>query len=199
LRGADLGGADLRYSDLHGADLRGADLSHAILGYTDLRGADIRGANCQYADLRSAAIQGADFAGADLHGARLAWAEIQGADLRGADLHGSDLAAVELHGRLVDDGTIPATIYVCRAGCGISLDGQWHGVGALEDRCRAAADRREYDAVYAPLIEYIRYLTWQPVAPEISQARKEGAQIERRAPSIEVPRHRKCYNAGYAS
>ena len=53
LRGADLRGADLLWTDLRYADLRGADL----------RWTDLRGANLQCADLREANL---DFAGYEL-------------------------------------------------------------------------------------------------------------------------------------
>ena len=68
LRGANLGyaelsSADLRYADLSYADLSSADLRGANLRYTNLRGADLSGANLRYTNLR----------GADLSGANLRW------------------------------------------------------------------------------------------------------------------------------
>ena len=56
LRGANLGYADLRDTDLRYADLRGANLN----------GADLRDADLRYADLRGANLNGADLRGADL-------------------------------------------------------------------------------------------------------------------------------------
>ncbi len=55
LRGADLGGADLRF-----ANLRGADLGGAILGGANLSRADLSGANLRFADLRDADLSGAN-------------------------------------------------------------------------------------------------------------------------------------------
>ncbi|EFU1829225.1 pentapeptide repeat-containing protein [Salmonella enterica] len=55
LRDTNLRGANLRDADLRGADLRGADLRDA-----DLRGADLRGADLYGVDLRDANLYGAD-------------------------------------------------------------------------------------------------------------------------------------------
>ncbi|EGM4858771.1 pentapeptide repeat-containing protein [Salmonella enterica subsp. enterica serovar Typhimurium] len=60
LRGANLRDADLRGADLRGADLRGADLRDADLRGADLRGADLRGADLYGVDLRDANLYGAD-------------------------------------------------------------------------------------------------------------------------------------------
>jgi hypothetical protein len=51
MRGADLLGADLRYSDLRGADLRYSDLLGVDLRHANLLGADLRDANLRDADL----------------------------------------------------------------------------------------------------------------------------------------------------
>ena len=63
LRGADLRGADLLWTDLRYADLRGADLRWTDLRWTDLQDANLRWANLQCADLREANL---DFAGYEL-------------------------------------------------------------------------------------------------------------------------------------
>ena len=68
--------ANLRESDLRGANLSGADL----------READLRGANLREADLREA-----DLSGAYLSGAYLRRANLSGADLRRANMIKSDL------------------------------------------------------------------------------------------------------------
>ena len=62
LRGTDLRGANLRWADLSEANLRGADLSEAnlrgaVLSEADLRGANLRGANLRWADLRGANLE----------------------------------------------------------------------------------------------------------------------------------------------
>jgi hypothetical protein len=51
LRGADLGGANLRRADLRWANLSGADLGGANLRWADLRGADLSRADLSRADL----------------------------------------------------------------------------------------------------------------------------------------------------
>ncbi|ECV7856458.1 TPA: pentapeptide repeat-containing protein [Salmonella enterica] len=60
LRDTNLRGANLRDADLRGADLRGADLRDADLRGADLRGADLRGADLYGVDLRDANLYGAD-------------------------------------------------------------------------------------------------------------------------------------------
>lgn len=61
--GAYLGGADLQGADLRCTNLRGADLSLA-----DLRGADLRGSNLENADLCCADLRGAKLEHAYTHG-----------------------------------------------------------------------------------------------------------------------------------
>ena len=76
LRSADMRDADLRYANLHGADLSYADLRSAILRDADLFGANLCGADMRDADLRDA----------DLFGANLCGADMRDADLRGANI-----------------------------------------------------------------------------------------------------------------
>jgi hypothetical protein len=71
LRGANLGGTDLREADLRWTNLRGANLRETDLRWTNLRGANLRGA---------------DLGEANLRGANLMEANLRGANLRGADL-----------------------------------------------------------------------------------------------------------------
>ncbi|ELE1922244.1 pentapeptide repeat-containing protein, partial [Salmonella enterica] len=63
--------ADLRDTNLRGADLYGANLCD-----TNLRGADLRDTN----------LRGANLCGADLYGANLCGADLCDTNLRGADL-----------------------------------------------------------------------------------------------------------------
>ena len=63
--------ADLRFTDLRGANLRGATLCSA----------NLQGANLQYADLRDANLQGANLRHANLQGADLFDVNLRGADL----------------------------------------------------------------------------------------------------------------------
>ena len=62
--------------DLRGANLGGADLRGADLGWSDLGGADLRGADLGWSDLRRADLRGADLGRADLRGADLGWADL---------------------------------------------------------------------------------------------------------------------------
>ena len=79
-------GADLRDTDLYGADLCNADL----------RGANLSDADLCDAGLRSANLSDADLCDADLYGANLSDADLCNADLRGADLRGADLRGANL-------------------------------------------------------------------------------------------------------
>ncbi len=57
----------------------------------DLRDTNLRGANLRDADLRGADLRDADLRGADLRGADLRGADLYGGDLRDANLYGADL------------------------------------------------------------------------------------------------------------
>ncbi len=57
----------------------------------DLRDTNLRGANLRDADLRGADLRDADLRGADLRGADLRGADLYGVDLRDANLYGADL------------------------------------------------------------------------------------------------------------
>ena len=91
LHDADLGHADLRCANLHGADL-----SHANLGHADLRCANLHGADLSHADLRCANLHGADLRCANLSDAYLRCANLHGADLGYADLSHADLSDADL-------------------------------------------------------------------------------------------------------
>jgi len=118
VKGADLGGRNLRYADAYGAflanaflkgadlrnaDLRDADLRGADLRETDLRGANLRGSKQDGADLRAADLRGANLHDAQLVGARFEGIDLRGADLSGADLRGADLTAARLDGANLHD------------------------------------------------------------------------------------------------
>ena len=70
--------ADLRYTDLSGADLTGVDLR-----YANLRGTDLRYANLRYANLSDTDLRKADLRCADLRGVNLGGADLRGVNLRG--------------------------------------------------------------------------------------------------------------------
>ncbi|EIB1125383.1 pentapeptide repeat-containing protein [Salmonella enterica] len=107
LRDSNLCGADLRGADLRGADLRGANLRDSDLRGADLRGADLRGADLYGADLYGADLYGANLYGADLYGANLRGADLRGADLYGADLYGADLYGANLYGADLYGANLP--------------------------------------------------------------------------------------------
>ena len=88
--------ANLRYTNLSGADLCDTDLRYVDLSYTNLRGADLRGADLRGVDLNYADLRGADLRGADLRYVDLSYTNLRGADLRGVDLRGVDLRGADL-------------------------------------------------------------------------------------------------------
>jgi uncharacterized protein YjbI with pentapeptide repeats len=73
--------ADLRWVDLHDANLHGMDLCGANLRGADLCGADLCKANLYRADLREANLYGADLREADLRDADLRLSNLRSADL----------------------------------------------------------------------------------------------------------------------
>lgn len=98
--------ADLRWANLHGAnlsktDLNGIDLSGVYLRRANLSGANLSGTNLSEADLSEAYLSGAnlhktDLRWADLHGANLSGTDLSGADLSGTNLNGTDLSGANL-------------------------------------------------------------------------------------------------------
>jgi len=110
-RGVTLAGenhfkANLRETDMTGANLERTYLSQAFLEDAVLRGANLRGANLRFAKLQRADLTGANLTGAQLivawlqgtvlRGALLDGVDLQGADLAGADLTGASLARAKL-------------------------------------------------------------------------------------------------------
>ena len=89
--------ADFRYANLRGTELSGADLRCANLNDADLRGANLSSASLRYANLICADLRGANFNDADLRGADLNDADLRGANFRGADLSGADLSSASLN------------------------------------------------------------------------------------------------------
>ncbi|NLF72968.1 MAG: TIR domain-containing protein [Candidatus Anammoximicrobium sp.] len=103
LVGANLSEADLAGANLSGTNLRAAALAGADLRKADLRGVDLRGANLSGADLQGADLSAANLSGADLHMAHLSEAHLRGAKLVGtnlmwANLIGADLDETHAHG-----------------------------------------------------------------------------------------------------
>jgi hypothetical protein len=90
LRDTNLAGADLHRANLHGANLRGADLELANLNRTNLRGTNLTDANLTCADLRGAQLVSADLEGAKLIGANLSRANLHRADFNAANLSGAE-------------------------------------------------------------------------------------------------------------
>ena len=96
LRGANLGSANLSGTNLRGADLRYADLSGTNLSEANLRCANLRCANLRGANLGSANLSYADLRDANLGSANLSYANLSYADLRGADLSYANLSGANL-------------------------------------------------------------------------------------------------------
>ncbi len=127
VKGADLGGRNLRYADAYGvflanaylknADLRNADLREADLRGANLRGANLRGANThrsrfdlaelQSADLRHASLREVHMPEADLTRADLRRAILEGADLTKADLTDAKLEGANLRGATLAQARLP--------------------------------------------------------------------------------------------
>lgn len=107
LAGADLRDADLRYTDLsyanlYQANLNGADLSGICLRYANLYQANLSSAYLRYAYLHGANLNDADFSGTDLShtylsGAYLPYANLSNANLSSAYLSSSTLRSAYLH------------------------------------------------------------------------------------------------------
>jgi hypothetical protein len=98
LRGIDFSNVEdrLRHADLRETDLRGANLICIDLREADLRGADLTCANLTGADLRETKLSEADLSGAILSHADLREAKLRGALLHEADLSGADLREANL-------------------------------------------------------------------------------------------------------
>jgi hypothetical protein len=73
---------DLRYSDLSGENLREADLRGAYLGGSDLRYTDLRYSDLSDADLRGADLRGSYLQNANLSSSNLRYSYLGGSDLR---------------------------------------------------------------------------------------------------------------------
>ncbi|MFB2937584.1 pentapeptide repeat-containing protein [Aerosakkonemataceae cyanobacterium BLCC-F154] len=113
LRGANLGGADLREAKLEGAYLGGANLwgtnlesasmegtnlVGANLGDANLEGANLEGANLGNANLEGASLGGANLGNAKLWDAKLWDANLENANLSGANLRNANLESASLVG-----------------------------------------------------------------------------------------------------
>jgi hypothetical protein len=88
--------ANLRETDICGADLFGADLRSADICGANLSGTNLRSANLSGADLRSSSLFGADLRGANLRGANLRGANLRRSKLFGANLSGAHLSSADL-------------------------------------------------------------------------------------------------------
>jgi uncharacterized protein YjbI with pentapeptide repeats len=101
LKGENHFKANLRETDMTGANLERTYLSQAFLEEAVLRGANLRGANLRFAKLQRADLSGANLTGAQLivawmQGTVLRRAVLDGVDLSGADLAGADLTGASL-------------------------------------------------------------------------------------------------------
>ena len=96
LRYTDLSGADLTDVDLRYANLRGTDLRYANLRYANLSDADLRYANLRYADLWNANLRYVNLSDADLRNTDLSDTDLSGANLRNANLRNTNLRNANL-------------------------------------------------------------------------------------------------------
>lgn len=119
------GGADFRFTDLHGKTLKGFRFARANFHGANLSGTDFRGsdlgitifweAKLSQANLSGISLGGADFTGADLTGANFTGSNLAGkalevttlklCKLTGASFVGADLTYVNLTGSVGFDGT----------------------------------------------------------------------------------------------
>ncbi len=106
LQGANFIEANLQEADLQGADLIDANLQGASLFSANLQGAVLRNANLQGVVLRIANLRGADLRHANLKGASLFRANLQGAALQGADLQGASLIRANLQGAVLRNANL---------------------------------------------------------------------------------------------
>jgi len=135
LRGVDLSGSMLFYTNLRQADLRNSNLTHASLGSSDLRGADLRGAilpgtGLGQSDLRGVLldettqidpkwrlvweIMNEGRAQRDLQCVDLSICNLAGADLRKADLSQANLEGTDLIGADLNEANLSqATLKIC--------------------------------------------------------------------------------------
>jgi uncharacterized protein YjbI with pentapeptide repeats len=130
LRGADLAGIDLghpawtppdniaTFVNLGGADLRDTNLTGANLSFVDLGGANLNGANLSSANLKRANLGHTNLSETDLSGANLETANLEYANLRKADLTGARLDTSYLNSAQLD-GTILRGVILTQA----SLEG----------------------------------------------------------------------------
>jgi uncharacterized protein YjbI with pentapeptide repeats len=102
--------ADMKFSELSGADLSQSELRETDLEASDLFGANLRNAILQDATLALTNLKSAALEGADLRDANLEHAALEGANLRGANLEhahlefASGLSAANLEGATMPNG-----------------------------------------------------------------------------------------------
>jgi uncharacterized protein YjbI with pentapeptide repeats len=101
VKGADLGGSNIRYGNVFGAFLVNAYLKELKAEGCDMRETDLR-----RADLREARLVGVNFRSADLSGADLRWADLTGARLKEARLEGARLNSADLTNACLDDAKL---------------------------------------------------------------------------------------------
>jgi uncharacterized protein YjbI with pentapeptide repeats len=105
----DLNDADLRSTNLSGADLTHAHLKNADLRLADLTGTNLREANLDNAELSDAYLSRANLTGATLFGANLTDARITNARLSYATLDRATLTRADLEQAALDRATLEDT------------------------------------------------------------------------------------------
>ena len=167
LRKTDLCGANLRMVDLRGADLSSSNLSESTLNGAILNGVDLSDANLSEADLCCADLSGADLRRANLNKTNLRAANLRGANLNMADICGTDFGEVILNMTKIDKRFISISSVGSRKGTSIYCfddDHIWCGCfrGSLNDFensvNKAYANNEQFLKEYTGMIQYIRSL-----------------------------------------
>ena len=104
--GVSLANADLKDTDLRGANLSGANLSHAYFKWTNLSDANLSGSDLSNAIFNKANISNADLRGANLSCAHLSHADISNTNLRGADLRYAILECANFKCAILSDAIL---------------------------------------------------------------------------------------------
>ena len=95
-------GNDLRGANLGGADLRDGSFKRAQLAEAELSGVQARRAKFVSADLQGTVFAGADLVQADFTSANLSQADLSRTNLRSARFYGANLREADLSGAIMD-------------------------------------------------------------------------------------------------
>ncbi len=151
---ANLRFTDLRYADLHSANLNYANLRDADLRYVDLYSANLSYVELYSADLRFTDLRDANLSCADLRYANLGFASLRDADLRDAKLHHVIGNRKEIKTIQTDPWPIVLTKDVMAIGYEQHSIEEWRGFD--DDRIASMDDDAlEWSRTWRPIIEQI--------------------------------------------